>query len=43
MSDVVEETLKDTAMQEEKVQRGHHLMLVAFGGGMVWGSALLQL
>ena len=30
------------AVEEERVQRGDHVVLVAFGAGLTWGSILLQ-
>ncbi|WP_327077691.1 beta-ketoacyl-ACP synthase III [Alicyclobacillus vulcanalis] len=32
----------DTAIRDGRIQRGDLLMLVAFGGGLVWGGALVQ-
>jgi 3-oxoacyl-[acyl-carrier-protein] synthase-3 len=31
-----------TAVQDGRIQRGHTIMLVASGGGLVWGSILLK-
>jgi 3-oxoacyl-[acyl-carrier-protein] synthase-3 len=31
-----------TAVQDGRIQRGHTILLVAFGGGLVWGSILLK-
>lgn len=28
-------------LESEKVQRGEHLLLIAFGGGLTWGAAIL--
>jgi 3-oxoacyl-[acyl-carrier-protein] synthase-3 len=30
------------AVQEGKITRGDHVVLVAFGAGLTWGSILLQ-
>lgn len=32
----------DEAVQKGKVRRGEYIMLVAFGGGLSWGSILMQ-
>jgi 3-oxoacyl-[acyl-carrier-protein] synthase-3 len=32
----------DTAVRDGRIQRGHLLMLEAFGGGLTWGSALIR-
>ena len=32
----------DTAVRDGRVQRGHRLLLEAFGGGFTWGSALIR-
>ena len=32
----------DTAVRDGRVQRGHLLLLEAFGGGFTWGSALVR-
>ncbi|WP_407929339.1 3-oxoacyl-[acyl-carrier-protein] synthase III C-terminal domain-containing protein [Alicyclobacillus fructus] len=32
----------DTAIRDGRIQRGDLLMLVAFGGGLVWGGALVE-
>ncbi|MBL4647767.1 MAG: ketoacyl-ACP synthase III [Gammaproteobacteria bacterium] len=32
----------DVAIRDGRVQRGHTLLLEAFGGGLTWGSALLE-
>ncbi len=32
----------DTAVRDGRIQRGHKLLLEAFGGGFTWGSALVQ-
>lgn len=31
----------DEALKEKVVQKGDHLLLVAFGGGLTWGAAIL--
>jgi len=32
----------DTAVRDGRIQRGHLLLLEAFGGGFTWGSALIK-
>jgi len=32
----------DTAIRDGRIQRGDLLMLVAFGGGLVWGGAMVE-
>ncbi|MCC5854999.1 MAG: ketoacyl-ACP synthase III [Idiomarina sp.] len=32
----------DVAVRDGRVQRGHRLLLEAFGGGFAWGSALIE-
>jgi 3-oxoacyl-[acyl-carrier-protein] synthase-3 len=32
----------DAAIREGKIQRGQHLLLEAFGGGLTWGTALIK-
>jgi len=32
----------DQAVREGRIKRGHLVMLAAFGGGLTWGSALLE-
>lgn len=32
----------DTAIRDGRIQRGHKLLLEAFGGGFAWGSALID-
>jgi 3-oxoacyl-[acyl-carrier-protein] synthase-3 len=32
----------DTAVRDGRIQRGHKLLLEAFGGGFTWGSALVK-
>ncbi len=32
----------DTAIREQKIQRGDTLLMEAFGGGFTWGSALIK-
>lgn len=32
----------DVAVRDGRVQRGHRLLLVGFGGGFTWGTALLK-
>jgi len=32
----------DAAVRDGRIQRGHHLLLEAFGGGLTWGSALVK-
>ena len=32
----------DTAVRDGRIQRGHRLLLEAFGGGFTWGSALIR-
>ena len=32
----------DTAVRDERIQRGDVLLLEAFGGGFTWGSALIK-
>ena len=31
----------DELLQEEEIQKGEHLLLVAFGGGLTWGATIL--
>ncbi|MBB1382579.1 3-oxoacyl-ACP synthase, partial [Shewanella sp. SR41-2] len=32
----------DEAVRDGRIQRGHLLLLEAFGGGFAWGSALVR-
>jgi 3-oxoacyl-[acyl-carrier-protein] synthase III len=32
----------DVGVRDGRIQRGHTLLLEAFGGGFTWGSALVQ-
>jgi len=32
----------DTAVRDGRIQRGHLLLMEAFGGGFTWGSALVR-
>ncbi len=32
----------DTAIRQQKIKPGHHLLLEAFGGGLTWGTALVR-
>lgn len=32
----------DYAVKNGKIQRGHHILLVAFGAGFTWGSAMIR-
>ncbi|MEZ0211109.1 MAG: 3-oxoacyl-[acyl-carrier-protein] synthase III C-terminal domain-containing protein, partial [Methylophilus sp.] len=32
----------DTAVRDGRIQRGHILLMEAFGGGFTWGSALVK-
>jgi 3-oxoacyl-[acyl-carrier-protein] synthase-3 len=32
----------DEAVRDGRIQRGHLLLLEAFGGGFAWGSALIR-
>jgi 3-oxoacyl-[acyl-carrier-protein] synthase-3 len=32
----------DVAVRDGRIQRGHLLLLEAFGGGFCWGSALIR-
>ena len=32
----------DLAIKEGKIQRGQKVLLTAFGGGLVWGAAILE-
>lgn len=32
----------DTGVRDRRIQRGHLILLEAFGGGFVWGSALIR-
>lgn len=32
----------DAAIREGKIQRGHHVLLEAFGAGLTWGTALIR-
>jgi 3-oxoacyl-[acyl-carrier-protein] synthase-3 len=32
----------DKAIRDGRIQRGHMLLLEAFGGGFTWGSALIR-
>ncbi|MGO2405969.1 MAG: 3-oxoacyl-[acyl-carrier-protein] synthase III C-terminal domain-containing protein, partial [Vibrio litoralis] len=35
-------TALDEAVRDGRIQRGHILLLEAFGGGFTWGSALVR-
>ena len=35
-------TALDEAVRDGRIQRGHMLLLEAFGGGFTWGSALVR-
>ncbi len=35
-------TALDTAIRDGRIQRGHNLLLEAFGGGFAWASALVR-
>jgi 3-oxoacyl-[acyl-carrier-protein] synthase-3 len=32
----------DEAIRDGRIQRGHKVLLEAFGGGFAWGSALFR-
>lgn len=32
----------DVAIRDERIKRGQHLLLEAFGGGLTWGTALIR-
>ena len=31
----------DELLKQEKIQKGEHILLTAFGGGLTWGAAIL--